>query len=282
MAINIFEGARRIALLLGGGAAVITTLVAFNQDAYYHAQYSLAAPNAPFKKTDSDCQSEGHTIYFDHKTSSGKKVSVSLCLEPMTFTNKNTDAELLKRRAELVAKQKQSQKEKLQNQLAALVAQQKAGEGEKKGSKTMATDAELLRERAKLASYSDEELLKERAKLVAEQKAGERGYIASAGKEETELIPYKTDADGMTWGAKPYSTEISIYETQVKKRFTMTATDEEASNKKAAKQWRSQFADGMGYLVAGLAIFGAFVWATGWIVRGFLGIPRGMDRRPDL
>jgi hypothetical protein len=86
----------------------------------------------------------------------------------------------------------------------------------------------------------------------------------------------------MTWGARPYSSEISTYETQVKKRFTMTATDEEASIKEASKMWRSQFAEAMGYLAAGLAIFGAFVLAIGWIVRGFLGIPRGMDKRPDL
>jgi hypothetical protein len=190
VAINIFEGARRIALLLGGGAAVITVLVAFKQSDSYHAQYSLAAPNAPFIKTDGGCQSRGQTINFDHKTSSGKGVRVSLCLEPMTFTSRN--------------------------------------------------------------------------------------------EEETELIPYKTDADGMTWGARPYSTEISTYETQVEKRFTMTATDAEVSIKESAKQWRSDFTETMGYLAVGLAIFGALVWLIGWIVRGFLGIPRGMDKRPDL
>ncbi len=189
MAINIFEGARRIALLLGGGAAVITVLVAFNQDAYYHATYSLAAPNAPFRKTDGGCPSEGRTIYFNHKTSGGKEVSVSVCLEPRTFTNKN--------------------------------------------------------------------------------------------QEETELIPYKTDADGMTWGARSYSSEISTYKTQVEKRFTMTATDEVVSIKEAAKRWRGQFAEAMGYLAAGLAIFGALVWAIGWIVRGFMGIPRGSDQKPQ-
>ena len=189
MAINIFEGARRIALFLAGGAAVITLLVTLNQDAYYNATYSLAAPNAPFIKTDGDCPSEGRTIYFDHKTSNGKLVSVSVCLEPMTFTNSN--------------------------------------------------------------------------------------------KEETELIPYKTDADGMTWGARSYSSEISSYETQVQKRFTMTKTDEEFSIKEAAKKWRSQFSEAMGYLAAGLAIFGAVVWVIGWIVRGFLGVPHGMDKRPD-
>lgn len=188
VAINIFEGARRIALLLGGGAAIITLLVAFNQDTYYRATYSLAIPNAPFITTDGGCPVEGRVINFDHKTSSGKDVRVSVCLEPMTFTNKN--------------------------------------------------------------------------------------------KEETELIPYKIDADGMTWGARPYSSEINIYETQLKKRFTMTTTDEDVYTKESAKKWLGQFAESMGYLAAGLAIFGALVWAIGWIVRGFMGIPRGSDQKP--
>lgn len=190
MAFNIFEGARRIALLLGAGAAVITVLVAFNQNTYHHAQYSLVAPNFPFIKTDGGCQNEGKEIYFDHTASSGKTINVSLCLEPMTFTNKNN--------------------------------------------------------------------------------------------EEVLLIPYNTDANDMTWGATPYSTEISAYEIQVENRFTMSATDEEVSIKEAAKQWRSQFAEAMAYLVVGLLIFGVIVFAIGWIVRGFLGIPFGMDKRPDL
>jgi hypothetical protein len=38
---------------------------------------------------------------------------------------------------------------------------------------------------------------------------------------------------------------------------------------------------GLGYLVAELAIFAGVVWAIGWIARGFLGILRGMDRRPE-
>lgn len=190
MAINIFEGARRISLLFAGGAAVVTVLLAFNQEAYYRAQYSLDAPNAPFRKTEGGCKSEGKPLFFEHNTSSGREVRVLVCLESMTFRNKN--------------------------------------------------------------------------------------------KEEAELIPYKTDADGTIWGARPYSSEISEYETQVKKRFTMTAAEEEAYLKEESKKWRSQFAEAMGYLAAGLAIFWGLVWAIGWIMRGFLGIPRGMDKRPDL
>lgn len=191
MAINIFEGARRIALLLAVGASILTVIVSFNQSSYYRAEYSLAAPNAQFRKTDGDCPSEGYRATFDYKTSNGKDIHVAVCLEPMTFTNKNNS-------------------------------------------------------------------------------------------EATLLIPYRTDADGMTWGGRPYSTEVSTYEKQMQKRFTMSATDEADSLKEISKKWRSQFAESMGYLVVGLAIFGAFVWAIGWIVRGFLGIPRGADKRPDL
>ena len=31
--------------------------------------------------------------------------------------------------------------------------------------------------------------------------------------------------------------------------------------------------------VGGLAFIGCFTVATGWIVRGFMGIPRGLDRK---
>ena len=61
----------------------------------------------------------------------------------------------------------------------------------------------------------------------------------------------------------------------------MTATDEKASINEASKKWRSEFSETMGYLIVGLTIFAAFVWGVGWIVRGFLGIPRGMDKHPD-
>lgn len=41
-----------------------------------------------------------------------------------------------------------------------------------------------------------------------------------------------------------------------------------------------EFMDYAFNLIAGLAGFWVFTWAVGWIVRGFIGIPRGMDRKP--
>ncbi len=95
----------------------------------------------------------------------------------------------------------------------------------------------------------------------------------NANEEEIQLIPYKIDADSRTWGASPGSSALTTYKTQVEKRFAI---------EEAEIMWRGPFAKVMGYLAAGLALFSALVWVIGWIVRGLLGIPRGMDKRPDL
>lgn len=43
------------------------------------------------------------------------------------------------------------------------------------------------------------------------------------------------------------------------------------------------FALGGKYMPAFLILIAyvGFVWTVGWIVRGFMGIPHGMDKRPD-
>jgi hypothetical protein len=41
------------------------------------------------------------------------------------------------------------------------------------------------------------------------------------------------------------------------------------------------FHEGAPWLVGGLVFLWVLSWTTGWIVRGFLGIPMGQDRKPD-
>ncbi len=103
----------------------------------------------------------------------------------------------------------------------------------------------------------------------------------SKNNEPIELIPYKTDSQGMTWGAQKYSSEVTAYEKQVQKRFTLSSVDEKSAISEHQKAWRKEFIEAMSFLIAGLAIYVGLVWMIGWIVRGFLGIPRGMDRRPE-
>ena len=91
----------------------------------------------------------------------------------------------------------------------------------------------------------------------------------SFGKDNARLIPYKVDEQGMIWGAASYSSEVSGYERKLESRFKLTASDEEMLKKEISQRYRENWMSGLGYLVAGLAIFAGVVWAIGWIARGF-------------
>jgi hypothetical protein len=103
----------------------------------------------------------------------------------------------------------------------------------------------------------------------------------SFGESEKKLVPYKIDKKGKAWGADIYSTEVSDYKKNLEKRFKIPFKDEDKINKKSSRKYQEAMIDKLGYLIAGLAILGGIVFAIGWIVRGFLGIPHGMDKRPD-
>jgi len=184
MTFNIFEGARRIALLLGGIAVAGTLVALVTHDPYVSVQYSIAHPNGTFVRMQESCPSEAASHYFTTKTSTGERVPVNLCLLAMSF-----------------------------------------------------------------------------------------------GKDNDRLIPYKVDEKGMIWGAASYSSEVSGYERTLEGRFKLSAGDEDTLKREISRRYHENWMSGLGYLVAGLAIFAGVVWAIGWIARGFLGIPRGMDRR---
>ena len=186
MAFNIFEGARRVALLIVGVAVVGTLIALATYDPYISVHYSIAYPNGAFVRMEESCPSDADRQYFTSRTSTGESVSVDLCLLAMTF-----------------------------------------------------------------------------------------------GKDNTRLIPYKIDEQGMIWGAASYSSEVSDYERKLEGRFKLSASDEETLTKEISQRYRENWMSGLGYLVVGLAIFAGVVWVVGWIVRGFLGIPLGMDRRPE-
>jgi hypothetical protein len=100
------------------------------------------------------------------------------------------------------------------------------------------------------------------------------------GADRSMLVPYRVDDKGMIWGAAPYSSEVSELERSLENRFKLSPADETRLEAEVSRRYWHQIKEGIEYLAIGLGLFGAFVWSTGWIVRGFLGIPRGMDTRP--
>jgi len=186
MAINIFEGSRRIALLAAALATVGTLFALVTYDPYVSNTYSISHPMGAFTRMESECPSDAGRHYFTAKTKLGKEASITLCMLAMSF-----------------------------------------------------------------------------------------------GKNGDRLIPYKADADGTVWGAASYSSEVSAYERVLEKRFSIPLGDDEMIGKEISKRYWENLFQGLGYLVLGLAVFAGMVWAIGWIARGFLGVPRGMDRRPN-
>lgn len=185
MKFNIFEGARRIAILIGGLAVAGTMIALATYDPYVSVQYSIAHPNGAFVRMQESCPSDAGRHYFSTRTSTGESVSVELCL------------------------------------------------------------------------------------------------LASRFGGDLRLILYKIDEHGVSRAAPSDSSEVSDYKRELEGRFKLSASDEETLKREISRRYRENWVSGLGYLVAGLAIFAGFVWAIGWIVRGFLGIPRGMDRRAE-
>lgn len=90
MTFNIFEGARRIALLIAGIAATGTLIALATYDPYVSVQYTIAQPNGAFVKTQESCPSDAARHYFSSRTSKGESISVHLCLLAMPFSNNTT------------------------------------------------------------------------------------------------------------------------------------------------------------------------------------------------
>jgi hypothetical protein len=101
-----------------------------------------------------------------------------------------------------------------------------------------------------------------------------------AGGAKVYLVPYKVNERKDTLYAAYHSNEVDAYKKELEARFEIPRADEEwIESERSRLNWEN-WKESLQNLGAGLTIFFGFVWAMGWIVRGFAGIPRGMDSKP--
>ncbi|MGO4220541.1 hypothetical protein AB4Y64_01555 [Lysobacter sp. TAF61] len=84
MKINVFEGARRIALLLSIVATLIVVGLAVVFEPYVTRSYVADSPDAPFVKTES-CDLDDVTVYANAVTPDGVEPSIRLCIPTMPY-----------------------------------------------------------------------------------------------------------------------------------------------------------------------------------------------------
>lgn len=67
---------------------------------------------------------------------------------------------------------------------------------------------------------------------------------------------------------------------KVRSAFKIRNEDEMRLNEKWWGEWRSVYGQGLAIMIGGLFALWVFTLSVGWIFRGFMGIPRGMDSKP--
>jgi hypothetical protein len=103
-------------------------------------------------------------------------------------------------------------------------------------------------------------------------------FAASKSKDGRLLVPYSETADLMLLNEK-YSSEVSAYTKRYAADYIVTPADlQEAEALYDTLLWQGR-GRAMGWALGVLFFFWLFSKLTGWVVRGFMGIPSGNDKK---
>jgi hypothetical protein len=105
-------------------------------------------------------------------------------------------------------------------------------------------------------------------------------FRASRFSDGRYLIPFKVD-DGRYWGDEQYSSSVSAY---TESRDLDLSGDALRGAEEAYSHlwWKEKFDGAFWGVVTALVVaagLASITWIVGWIVRGFMGIERGHDKR---
>jgi len=83
--LNVFEGARRIAMVIAAIPTIYVLIGVATSTPYLPVYYHVTGPDAPFIKTDNSCPAESRKYYFSKEVSNGYSAHIELCLLSSSF-----------------------------------------------------------------------------------------------------------------------------------------------------------------------------------------------------
>ena len=98
------------------------------------------------------------------------------------------------------------------------------------------------------------------------------------------LIPYKIDSNGQVVAGLKYRPEVDKYIESFSASFSPPESDyrrfDDEGSAKVWDFWKRSFLQLLFSVSLGVAVLYGLSFLVGWVLRGFLGIPRGMDKKP--
>lgn len=105
-------------------------------------------------------------------------------------------------------------------------------------------------------------------------------FKARPADDGTLVIPTEVESDKRWFGYSLYSASVTNYTKTRSRAFALTEEDKLAAQQEGSRQTRKGITDGILWAVGGWVGLWLLQVLVGWVVRGFLGIPLGADRRP--
>lgn len=249
MKVNFFEGGRRIALVIG----LIwilgwLTFGVFNEP-YVSVTYAVAWPGENPTRA-KECADKDAREYISRTATSGQRVSVTLCFA----AQEANDGRLLVPYAVLLPQ----------------------------------PSGPMAREKAPIVAESDAVTTVSgigaslRELYGALKDADAKGDVARAKKlvAQIDALPPEQQKPPRYLLRDRYAPEVAAYTNAVAAKFTLPAEGVSEADALIRNARMGQWKNVALGIAIGLAVGWALVFITGWIVRGFFGIPRGKDFRP--
>lgn len=95
-----------------------------------------------------------------------------------------------------------------------------------------------------------------------------------------DVIPYKVENDKW-WGNSPYTPDVTAYTKGRAQSFQLSEPDLRGAQEEWSSQRTRNIRNGVLFAIGGWVVLSLLQTLVGWIVRGFLGIAWGQDRRPE-
>jgi hypothetical protein len=107
-------------------------------------------------------------------------------------------------------------------------------------------------------------------------------FKAQRASDGRMLVPYRIEPDGTMWMNVPYSPEVQARMKAYATSFAIPGSDDPKIVSLLGDMQRTQFRNAAIAVVGSAFVIWLITAIVGWIVRGFLGVPRGADFRPPV